>query len=126
MIGNTTSSHLKGAKENAYGELERVRVSTTEFKSILKSNDLLKIDVEGHEAEILCSTDEADWSKSDAFVEIGSDKNAEEIFKKFIGSKVNKFAQKTGWKRVKEYDSMPKSYKDGSLFITTKEKMKWK
>ena len=38
--------------------------------------DLVKIDVEGHEAQIICSTDAEDWIDVDAIAEIGSEQNA--------------------------------------------------
>ncbi len=124
--GNTTSSHLKGAKDTAYGNLESLKVETVEFESILRGNDLLKIDVEGHESEIICSSKLKDWENCDAILEVGSEKNSYEIYEKFKNSKINMFSQMTNWRKVETMDQMPKSYKDGSVFITIKEKMKWK
>ena len=41
---------------------------------------IIKIDIEGHEAEVLRSTSKEDWLKTDAMVEVGSESNAEIIF----------------------------------------------
>ena len=86
---------------------------------------MIKIDVEGHEANIISATKYSNWDKVDALVEVETKKNAEIIFKHLFEIKVKMFSQKTGWKEVKSLKEMPNWYKDGSLFITTKESMPW-
>jgi len=125
VLGNTTGSHLSGAKENPYGELERLEVEVENFIDIMKSVDLLKIDVEGHEAEILCKTSRINWSEVDAIVEIGTDENAKRVYSHMSDIGVIMFSQKNSWKRVESIDAVPTSYKEGSLFITAKNKMFW-
>ena len=58
---------------------------------------MLKIDVEGHEASILASTEDSDWLDTDAIAEIGTEQNAEIVFNKFKNSHVNLFSQKNNW-----------------------------
>ena len=125
VVGNTTGSHLSGAKADPYGELERFRVQTRAFRTILLEHDLLKIDVEGHEANIICSTKPEDWATSDAILEVGSMTNAERIFNHFKNSDINLFAQSLSWQKVSSLTDMPSSYKDGSLFISAKVDMPW-
>ncbi len=125
VVGNTTGSHLSGAKDNPYGELERFSVRTRAFRTILLEHDLLKIDVEGHEANIICSTNPADWTNADAILEVGSKNNAERIFNHFHDSDINLFAQSLSWQKVSSLSDMPSSYKDGSLFISAKVEMPW-
>ncbi|QNJ30607.1 methyltransferase/ FkbM family domain protein [Synechococcus sp. PROS-9-1] len=125
VVGNTTGSHLSGAKDEPYGELERFSVPTRAFKNILLEHELLKIDVEGHEANIICSSDPTDWTNSDAIVEVGSISNAERIFNHFRDSNIHLFAQSLSWQEVFSLSDMPSSYKDGSLFISSKGKMPW-
>lgn len=125
VVGNTTGSHLSGAKDDPYGELEKFSVPTRSFKTILVEHDLLKIDVEGHEANIICSTDPKDWNKTDAILEVGTLTNAEKIFHHFCDSHINLFAQSLCWQKVASVSEMPTSYKDGSLFISSKDKMPW-
>lgn len=125
VLGNTTGSHISGAKKNPYGDLERFEVETEEFRSLMQSAGLLKIDVEGHEGVLLCSTSSADWSQVDAMVEIGNEENALNIFKHFQEINVNLFAQKTNWRRVSSFEEMPISYKEGSIFISAKKIMQW-
>ena len=125
VVGNTTGSHIAGAKTDPYGKLEKFNVPTKSFREILNNNDLLKIDVEGHEAEIIQSTTEEDWLRSDAIVEIGSCANATSVFEKFKTTSINLFSQKNNWRRVINENQMPRSYKEGSLFISSKQVMPW-
>lgn len=123
--GNTTGSHLAGAKANPYGELERFPVKVLAFASILEWADLVKLDAEGHEAVILTATSPADWRDKDAVVEVGSAANADAIFEHFRGSPVNLFAQRCNWARVTAREQMPESYKHGSLFVSARDAMPW-
>lgn len=125
VLGNTTGSHLAGAKPSPYGELERFPVDVEAIEPLLGWADLVKLDVEGHEAEILLATNESHWRKTDAVVEIGTQANARAVFEHFRSSGVRLFAQKHGWRLVEELAMMPASYRDGSLFITCKAEMPW-
>jgi len=125
VVGNTTGSHLSGAKQDPYGKLHKFIVPTKSFKKILADHDLLKIDVEGHEAAIISSTSPSEWMKADAIVEIGSKENADIIYNHFRGSSINLFAQASSWSRVETLKDMPTSYKHGSLFISAKKEMPW-
>ena len=125
VLGNTTSSHLAGAKENPYGELEYIDVETAVFKELIGDVDLIKMDIEGHEKEVLLSTNGGDWQQTDAIVEVGSTENADAIFSHFQTIKVNLFAQKLNWQKIESKVDMPTSYRDGSLFITAKDQMPW-
>jgi FkbM family methyltransferase len=125
VLGNTTGSHLAGAKPNPYGELERFPVTIEPFKPLIEWADLIKMDVEGHESTILVATTREDWLNTDALVEIGSPENASDVFNHFKDLEVGLFSQKTGWERVKTLDDMPVSYKEGSLFISCKDEMPW-
>lgn len=124
VLGNTTSSHLAGSKES-YGQLERFQVSVVGIGDMLDGIDLMKMDVEGHEAEILLAMRSADWDHLDAIVEVGSPQKAALIHQYMQQSNVGCFAQKIGWNRVKSLADMPTSYKEGSLFISKKEEMPW-
>lgn len=125
MLGNTTGSHLSGSKDNPYGELEKFMVSVDPFIKILENSDLVKIDVEGHEATLISSTTEANWLGADAIVEVGTPANAEVIYNHLCKMNISMFSQKTSWSQVKSLSDMPFSYKEGSLFITRKGQMLW-
>lgn len=125
VLGNTTGSHLAGAKPSPYGELERFPVDVEAVEPLFDWADLVKLDVEGHEAEILLATNESHWRKTDAVVEIGSATNARAVFDHFRATGVLLFAQKQNWRQVDDPAMMPTSYRDGSLFITCKTEMPW-
>ena len=125
VLGNTTGSHLTGAKSSPYGDLERFTVTVENALPHMAWADLVKIDIEGHEAEVLCATDAALWQGTDAVVEVGSAANADRIHAHFEDLPVNLFAQKIAWQRVEKRADMPESHRDGSLFISTKDAMPW-
>lgn len=126
LVGNTTGSHIKGAKSNLYGPTEVFEVKLEAAAPHLAWADLAKIDIEGHEAALLTGLPHDTWRSTDAVVEIGTEGNAEEIFDYFKSSSVNLFAQKVGWQRVSSLADMPTSHRDGSLFLTSKSEMPWR
>ena len=125
VLGNTTSSHLAGAKEKPYGELERFPVKVAAISEIMQQVDFVKMDAEGQESVIILGTDAAQWARTDMMVEVGSEANAEAIFNHLAKLKVSAFAQKLGWGRVVSLAEMPTSYKHGSLFLTARASMNW-
>lgn len=125
VLGNTTSSHLAGAKANPYGELERFDVAVQDIRTIAERVDLFKIDAEGHEAVLLKALPIEVWKRIDAFVEIGTSKNARAVFDHFAGTGVNIFSQKRGWACARSIDDVPVSYKEGGVFVSAKLVMPW-
>ena len=125
VLGNTTGSHLSGAKANPYGELERFPVKVLAIDDIMSSVDFVKMDAEGQERTIILATNADHWRNTDMMVEVGSAENAHAIFEhlKILG--VNSFSQKLGWQQVVSLEDMPMSYKEGSLFLSTKLSMPW-
>jgi len=125
VLGNTTGSHITGAKANPYGELDQIEVTATPFRSLLRSHDLIKLDVEGFEAHLLTTVSEDELGSTDVIGEIGTSENAEQIFNRFQKSPINLFSQKNNWGRVRDVDEMPTSHRDGSFFLSIKHEMPW-
>lgn len=125
VLGNTTGSHLAGAKANPYGDLQRFQVSLESIANLRGKADLFKIDAEGHETVILGATDKEFWSSTDALVEVGTPENAAKVFAHLSSLGVNMFSQKVGWKRARLLADIPTSYKEGTLFISRREEMPW-
>lgn len=125
VIGNTTSSHLEGSKEGVYGPTETFSVRTVDISAIVKDVDFIKIDAEGHELQIILCIPQQAYDHLDIVLEIGTKKNAEAIYNKLKDTNINLFAQKNGWEKVASLDDMPTSYRDGSLFISSKDQMPW-
>jgi FkbM family methyltransferase len=125
VLGNTTGSHVTGAKSDPYGELEQIEVAATPFRDLLLEHDLIKLDVEGFEANLLTSVSDNELSSTDVIGEIGSTENAERIFQRFEKSSINLFSQKNNWEQVRDVDEMPTSHRDGSFFLSIKPEMPW-
>ncbi len=125
ILGNTTSSHITGAKPNPYGPIEVFDVHAVPFSSIVRDFDLLKLDVEGHESELITSTTTQDWENTDVILEIGSAENARAIFQHLNALGVSMYSQKKSWKNVDSLTDVPTSYKEGSLFATVRETGPW-
>lgn len=125
ILGNTTGSHLAGAKKNPYGDLEKFQVDVADINHYIEEMDLIKLDAEGHEKEIILSTKIEAWLNTDAFVEVENAENAEAIYSYFANSPINLFSQKRNWSKIESLDDMPISYHDGSLFISSKKQMPW-
>lgn len=125
VLGNTTSSHLAGAKPHPYGELKRFDVPVVDVRTIAERIDLFKIDAEGHEAVLLRAIPDEIWKRVDAFVEIGTVENAKAVYQRFQGTGIHIHTQKTGWKSVGSLTEMPTSYKEGGIFVSAKAVMPW-
>lgn len=125
VLGNTTGSHLAGAKEDPYGELETFSVETIDINAVLLNNDFVKMDIEGQEATAILSTKKDTWANVEMILEVGTEKNAKIIFEYLNEINVNMFSQKTGWNKVSDLADVPTSYKEGSLFLSVTDEMSW-
>ena len=125
VLGNTTSSHLAGAKDNAYGELKKFPVTVEAIAEIMEVVDFVKMDVEGQEKTIILGTETEHWRNTDMMVEVGTEENAVAIYGHLQKIGVRAFAQKLGWGEVISLDDMPTHYTQGSLFVTQKSEMPW-
>ena len=125
VLGNWTGSHLAGAKDNPYGELERFDVEVVSPKEMFSQCDLIKLDVEGEEASIILSSQLRDWKGTDVIAEIGNPSNANLIFEHLGKIGVNCFPQKIGWRLAREIADMPTSYREGNVFFSLSKSMSW-
>ena len=87
--------------------------------------DLVKIDIEGHERNVVLATKADDWQHLDAFIEISSADTASAIFDHLQAEGVNMFAQKLNWAPVARPTDVPTSYREGGLFVTMRGQMPW-
>jgi len=125
VLGNTTGSHVAGAKADPYGDLEKFIVESTPIAEAIADVDLVKMDVEGLEATLLQAVPLSAYETTDFLVEIGTPENAKKIFDYFEGSKISLFSQKINWKRVSKFEELPFSHREGSCFISGKTEMNW-
>jgi FkbM family methyltransferase len=124
VLGNTTGSHLAGAKQS-YGMLETFQVAVRGVSPLFAWASLAKIDAEGNEKEILLASTRQDFEHMDAVVEVGSAGNARAIFDHLTELGVGMFPQKLAWQRASSIGDLPTSHRDGSLFLSMKERMPW-
>ncbi len=125
VLGNTTGSHVAGAKRDPYGDLETFEVEAVAFADALVGADLVKMDVEGLEADLLCSIGPEAFASVDLVCEVGTAANAERIWECFDSSDLNLFPQKLNWAPATSAADLPVSYREGSLFVSTKSVMPW-
>ena len=122
--GNTTASHLSGARE-FYGDHESFTVETMTFADVGRFPDLMKINVEGHETVVVRTISMPVWDGMDAFIEIHDAENRDNIFAHFAGSGINVFAQRLGWRKARAAGDMPATNKEGYVFISRRARMPW-
>lgn len=125
VLGNTTASHIAGSKANPYGELEHFIIRVEAIGPLITWADLVKLDVEGHEKEILLATNSEHWQNTDALIEVENKNNAKFLYEHFTSLGVRLFSQKINWQMVKNIDDMPTNYREGTLFVTCKNEMPW-
>ena len=127
VLGNTTGSHLSGAKSSTYGETETIKVETDDILSLLKNEkfDFIKMDVEGHEVVLLDRITPESITDTDIMLEIGSKKNANDIFKILNDKKIPAYAQKINWQRIKRLEDLPSHHSMGSVFLSVSSTPHW-
>lgn len=118
-LGNTTGSHLIGAK-NSYGPVKIFTVETVDILEIAKRDtfDLVKMDVEGSEAKLIRRLPISAFKDTDFILEIGSEQSAYEIFHNLKGRNIQFYSQKNAWLVVDHLDQVPKHHSEGSVFIS--------
>jgi FkbM family methyltransferase len=127
ILGNTTGSHLLGSKEEVYGATEIVSVEVDDILEVLSQGkfDFVKMDVEGHEVVLLNRITTKSIATTDIMLEIGSEKNAKEIFTILYDKKIPAYAQKINWGRVKKLEDLPNHHTHGSLFLSMQGPPNW-
>jgi FkbM family methyltransferase len=125
VLGNTTGSHVAGAKPQPYGLLERFQVLAVPIADASRDADLVKMDVEGLEGDLLTHMSPRAYQRMDLLCEVGSAENANRIWAHYLNTEVNLFPQKLGWRRATQRSDLPTSYKEGSLFISVRSAMPW-
>ena len=125
VLGNTTANHLTGSKANPYGELERFPVKVEAIEPLVIWADLIKLDIEGHEKEVLLATNRDHWLNTDALVEVGNEDNAVAIYEHFMTLGIHLFSQKVNWQLVRNVADMPTNYHECTLFVTSRDWVPW-
>jgi FkbM family methyltransferase len=126
VLGNTTGSHLSGAKANPYGDLEVFEVEVDDISEVMSEGyDFVKMDVEGYEVKLISALKAEHFSSMDIMLEIGTAENATEMFAQLKRLGINAFSQKKNWEKVNSLQDLPTSHREGSLFLTSSSNMSW-
>ncbi len=126
VLGNTTGSHLSGAKANPYGELEVFEVEVDSIRNVVREKyDFVKMDVEGYEVKLISALEPVDFKSMDIMLEIGTSENAIDMFTELKRLGIHAFSQKSNWRQVERLEDLPTSHREGSLFLTTSPEMNW-
>lgn len=117
---NLCASGLSFNGKKYYGPTTEINVNTVSPSQLNLSNSIIKIDIEGSEAEVIQSIIESNFTNYKIYCEVGTFKSAEKIFN--ICSKSDKllFSQKVNWKQVTDSSHMPHKWSDGSIEIVSK------
>ena len=126
VLGNTTGSHLTGAKANPYGKLEEFEVEVDAIRDVVREKyDFVKMDVEGYEIKLISALKSDDFESMDIMLEIGTSENAVDMFTELKRLGIHAFSQKSNWNEVEKIEDLPTSHREGSLFLTTSAEMNW-
>lgn len=127
VLGNTTGSHLLGSKENVYGPTNVVTVQVDDILEVLTNEnfDFIKMDVEGHEVVLLNRINADLINKTDIMLEIGSERNAKEIFEILKRKEIPAYSQRINWNRVEKLEDLPNHHTHGSLFLSIQGEPNW-
>ncbi len=118
VLDNLTGSHVSGFKDS-FGPKEKIHVLSDSFRSLFRSFDFCKLDVEGAEADLILSTVSSDWDNTDVFAELDGTRN-DEVFSHLSCHGVNIYSQKNCFYQVTASDQLPITYREGNVFITKK------
>jgi FkbM family methyltransferase len=127
VLGNTTGSHLIGSKEDVYGATEIVSVEVDDILEVLNKGkfDFVKMDVEGHEVVLLNRITAQSITSTEIMLEIGSEKNAKDVFAILSDKRIPAYAQKLNWARVERLQDLPSHHTHGSLFLSMQGPPNW-
>jgi len=118
---------LLGSKDEIYGPTETITVEVDDILEVLDKGkfDFVKMDVEGHEVVLLNRITPQSIATTDIMLEIGSEKNAKEIFTILSNKKIPAYAQKMNWGRVEKLKDLPNHHTHGSLFLSMQGPPNW-
>lgn len=126
VLGNTTGSHISGAKQDPYGDLEIFEVQVEAIQKVLQEDfDFIKMDVEGLEAVLIETLVPENFQKLEIMLEVGTSNNALKIFNQLDRLGINAFAQKKAWSKVVSVEDLPTSHHEGSVLLTRSPQMNW-
>lgn len=118
---NQTGSHLAGRKPNPYGRITTHYVEVKDCRPDIAWADLVKMDIEGSEAEILCQTAHEILSEAFIICEVTDKSAAHDLYEYLSVAPVSMFSQRYGWRIPVSVQDLPAHHSHGSLLIVGHE-----
>ena len=125
VVGNETASHIEGER-NFFGESELFQIETMKFDEVGAIPDLMKINIEGHEKDLVPSIRKEIWEQCDVFIELHGEDCAKVVYDYLNSININIFSQKINWKQVSKLEDMAYTHHEGYIFASRKKTMQWK
>lgn len=122
--GNTSANHIVNDRD-FYGDYDKVQIKTITYPELGIRPDFMKINVEGHEKNIIRSIPVEEWRHIDAMIEVHNVENQTVIYETFKDTDIKMFSQKLNWAEAKCLEDIPKINKEGYVFITSANDIPW-
>ena len=122
IVNNTTGSYISN-KKASYGPVKKIKVNVINAIELSNKYDLIKIDAEASEVDILSQFTSNDFKKTDFIVEISTAFSRNNLWKMIKEKKLKVYAQKISWNKIKKIQDLPSSHREGSIFISSSNKM---
>ncbi len=117
IINNSTGSYIND-KKKSYGPTETYEVDVINAFDLSFKYDLIKMDIEGSEADVFSAFDPKVFEKTDFIAEVSTEDTRAILWKLFSDLKIKVYAQKIGWKLISKIQDLPTSHREGSIFIS--------
>jgi len=117
IINNSTGSYINN-KKKSYGPTETYEVDVINAFDLSFKYDLIKMDIEGSEADVFSAFDPKVFRKTDFIAEVSTEDTKVALWDLFSDLKIKVYAQKIGWKQVHHIEDLPTSHREGSIFIS--------
>lgn len=121
ILNNSTGSYIND-KKTSYGPVEKYEVNVLKADDILHKYDLIKMDIEGSEGDVLLSLNKSIFDKVDIIAEVSTEKTRKTLYDFFKTNNIKVYSQKNGWNQVVSINNLPTSHREGSIFISQKNK----
>tara|TARA_B100000212_G_C27295251_1_gene499084 strand:- start:100 stop:1008 length:909 start_codon:yes stop_codon:yes gene_type:complete len=121
IVNNTTGSYIND-KKTSYGPTEQYEVDVINAFDLSFNYDLIKMDIEGSEADVLRAFDPKIFDNTDIIAEVSTEETRILLWELFSKLNIKVYSQKTGWNLIKKINDLPTSHREGSIFISQKNK----
>lgn len=119
IINNSTGSYINDKKQS-YGPTEMYEVDVINALDLSFKYDLIKMDIEGSEADVFKAFDPKVFEKTDFIAEVSTLETRSLLWELFSSLNIKVYSQKTGWKLIGDINDLPTSHREGSIFISQK------